>query len=88
MIVILLGILDIFAGLSIFTLHFTWGPALISFFIAYLTIKSLPFIKSIASIIDILVAGIFIFALLGYTIQLLNILGALWLIQKGIVSFL
>ncbi|HIH15776.1 MAG TPA: hypothetical protein HA360_04695 [Nanoarchaeota archaeon] len=86
MIVILLGILDIIAALSIFTINFSWGPVLISFSILYLLAKSLPFLKSFASIMDIIVAGIFILALLGYANTIINALAALWLIQKGIMS--
>ncbi len=87
MIVFILGILDILAGLSIFTLKFSWGPMLIGFFSMYLIIKSLPFLKSIASILDICAAGIFIFALMGYAYTALSVIAALWLIQKGIISF-
>ena len=86
MIVILLGILDIVAALSIFTINFSWGPVLISFSILYLLAKSLPYLKSFASIMDICVAGIFILALLGYANTIINALAALWLIQKGIMS--
>ncbi len=87
MIVIVLGILDILAGLSIFTLNFSWGPMLIGFFAIYLIIKSLPFLNSIASILDLCVAGVFVFALMGFAHTALSALAALWLIQKGIFSF-
>ena len=87
MIVILLGLLDILAGLSIFTLKFTWGAPVVIFFTIYLLVKSLPYIKSFASILDALVAIIFISAVIGYTLPILNVLSALWLIQKGVVSF-
>ena len=87
MIVIILGILDILAGLSIFTLKFTWGATLVWFFTLYLIGKSLPFFKSIASILDMLVAAVFVFTIMGYAYPLVTILSALWLIQKGIVSF-
>ena len=86
MIVILLGILDILAGLSIFTINFSWGPTLIGFSSLYLIIKSLPFLKSIASIIDICAAAVFIFALMDLAHTALSALAALWLIQKGIFS--
>lgn len=86
MIVILLGILDILAGISIFALKFSWGAPIVWFFVMYLIAKSLPFLKSVASIIDIIVACIFIFGILGQW-NILTYLGALWLIQKGIVSF-
>ncbi|MDP3728118.1 MAG: hypothetical protein Q8R18_01555 [bacterium] len=86
MIVIILGILDILAGLSIFTINFSWGPMFIGFCSLYLIAKSLPYLKSFASIMDIIVAGIFIFALLGYANTIISAIAALWLIQKGVVS--
>ncbi len=85
MIILLLGILDIIAALSIFTLSFSWGTSFVWFSIIYLLIKSLPFIKSFASIIDILVAITFIVAVLTHP-TLITYLGSIWLIQKGIVS--
>ncbi|MSR86496.1 hypothetical protein EXS74_03825 [Candidatus Woesearchaeota archaeon] len=87
MIVFILGLLDILAGLSIFTLGFSWGPVLISFLVLYLLAKSLPFITSPASIVDISVALVFIIAILGYSNTILNAICAIWLIQKGVVSF-
>ena len=87
MIVFLLGLLDILAALSIFTLQFSWGAPLVIFSVIYLVIKSLPYLKSFASIIDLLVACIFLFAVFGYAVPLLNVLGSLWLIQKGVISF-
>ena len=87
MLVFILGVLDVLAGLSIFTLDFSWGSALITFFIVYLLAKSLPYITSPASIIDFFVAVVFIIALVGYSNSILNAVCAIWLIQKGIVSF-
>ena len=87
MIVLILGLLDILAGLSIFSLGFTWGPAVVAFFAFYLLIKSLPSLKSIASIADLCVAVIFIAAILGYANGILSAISAIWLIQKGILSF-
>ena len=86
MIVILLGILDIISALSIFTLGFSWGPTFVWFSIVYLLIKSIPFIKSFASIIDIIVAIIFIVAILTHP-SIITYIGSVWLIQKGIISF-
>src|SRR3989338_4704877 len=71
MIVILLGILDIIAALSIFTINLSWGPVLISFSILYLLAKSLPFLKSFASIMDIKIGILDIIAALSiFTINL------------------
>jgi len=86
MIVILLGLLDILAGLSIFTLKFSWGPTLVTFFVACLIGKSLISLKSFAGIIDLIVACIFIAALLGQ-VNILTYIGIVWLLQKGIISF-
>jgi hypothetical protein len=84
---LLLGILDIFAGLSIFSLlFFSWGPMLVCCTSLYLIAKSLPFIKSFASIVDIIVAVIFIAAILGHS-SIITYLGSVWLLQKGIASF-
>lgn len=86
MIVWILGILDILAGLSIFSLYFPWGTLVVWCFIFYLLAKSLPFIKSFASIVDIIVAIIFIVTILGYT-GIWTYLGVIWLVQKGVASF-
>jgi len=86
MIVILLGLLDILAGLSIFTLKFSWGQSLVTFLIIGLVAKSLISIKSFASIIDLIVACIFIAAILGQ-VNILTYIGVIWLLQKGIISF-
>lgn len=87
MIVLLLGILDILAGLSIFSLSLNWGSAVVAFFAFYLIVKSLPYLKNPASIADLCVAIVFIAALLGYANVILNAISAIWLIQKGVVSF-
>ena len=87
MIVLILGLLDILAGLSIFSLGFSWGPVVISFFGVYLIVKSLPTLKSIASITDLCVAVIFFAAVGGYSQAILSAISAIWLIQKGIISF-
>lgn len=85
MIVILLGILDIIAALSPFTLGFSWGSKFVTIAIIYLLIKSIPFIKSFASIVDILVAIVFIVAVLTQP-SIITYIGSIWLIQKGIIS--
>lgn len=86
MIVILLGILDIFAGLSIFSLKLAWGPMLVTIFVIYLLGKSLLSLKSFASIIDIFTAILFIIAIFN-GVTALTYVGTIWLIQKGIISF-
>jgi len=63
------------------------GPPVVWFFVLYLVAKSLPYLRSIASIIDIVVAIVFVFAILGY-VNVFTYIGVLWLLQKGIISFL
>lgn len=87
MLIFILGIMDILAGLSIFMLGSSLGPPVVWFFVLYLVAKSLPYLRSIASIIDIVVAIVFVFAILGY-VNVFTYIGVLWLLQKGIISFL
>ena len=86
MLILILGALDILAGLSIFFLGSAWGSQLVGIFVIYLFAKSLLSLKSIASIIDLLVAVVFAISLLWSPSPLMYI-GAVWLIQKGIISF-
>jgi len=82
----LLGILDILSGimmilLKYFSLDFAW------IFVFYLGIKSLIFIKSIVSIIDLVAVFFFILALFGIY-NILTLVFAVWIIQKGFFSLL
>lgn len=86
MLIHLLGLLDIFAGLSIFLLPTPW-EGLVWFAVFYLVAKSLLSLRSLASIVDLAVAILFVVALLGHTTPLVYI-GTVWLVQKGVISFL
>jgi hypothetical protein len=87
MIVIILGIIDLLAAGVLFSLNFTTALIPLAWILTLiLAVKSLMFLKSFASVIDLLVVIVFVFAILGIT-NVLTALGILWLIQKGIVSF-
>jgi hypothetical protein len=87
MIIYLLGILDILAGLSLFSLRFEVGYFIAALFTVYLFLKSLVFIKNWASYIDLIVVVLFIIALVG-NFNFLTYIGVLWLLQKGAFSLL
>ncbi len=88
MIVILLGLLDIVAGLTMFSLKFsTFLTPLAWIFTIIIFGRSLLYIKSFASVVDIIVSIIFIFSLIGFY-NIATYIGIIWLIQKGVVSFL
>jgi len=82
----LLGILDILSGimmilLKYFSFDFAW------IFIFYLGIKSLIFIKSIVSIIDLIAVLFFILAMFGIH-NIITLIFAVWIVQKGFFSML
>ena len=92
MIVKVLGILDIFAAMFFWlSFFFKFIPEKLILIAAfYLLIKGVVFLisKDIASILDIVCAGV-IFLTLNYTIpSFLAILVSLFLLQKGILSLL
>lgn len=90
MIVKLLGILDLLAALFfwLFGMFGVIHPGLITIFAFYLLIKGVVFLISadIASILDIVSAGIMFIALGSGVPKILTILVALYLIQKGLFS--
>lgn len=82
----ILGILDILAGVTLFSLKFSSFFLPIAFlFGVYLIIKSLIFFKTFASVVDILVGIIIILATLG-EYNILTYLSIVWLLQKGLLS--
>ena len=87
MFIYILGILDILAGLSLFSLRFEVGYFLAAIFTIYLFLKAIVFIKNWASYIDLLVVILFIVAMLG-SFNVLTYIGVLWLLQKGAFSLL
>ena len=86
--IFLLGLLDIIAGLALLSLSFTDFFASLALVLAiYLLIKSLVFLKTFASIVDIIVV-IFFFLAFADIYNIMTYLSVIWLLQKGILSFL
>ncbi len=77
---ILAAILLILHGLDINLVSISW------IFAIYLIIRSLIFIKSLPSLIDLSIGVMFIFIINGHINTVLLILSILWLLQKGIFS--
>ena len=85
MIVQLFGLLDIIAALSVVLLKFDifiWLSLVLGI---YLIIKSLIFIKSLASWIDLICGIVIIISYIGF-FSILSWIVALWLAQKGLFS--
>tara|TARA_Y100000310_G_C20377371_1_gene666374 strand:+ start:425 stop:739 length:315 start_codon:yes stop_codon:yes gene_type:complete len=87
MIIYILGILDILAGLSLFALRFEVGYFVAALFTIYLFLKSLVFIKSWPSYLDLAVVLLFVLAIVG-NYNFFTYLGVLWLLQKGAFSLI
>ena len=77
---ILAAILLIVHGLDINLVSISW------IFVIYLFLRSIIFIKSPASLIDVLIGIMFIFIINGHINTILLILSILWLLQKGLFS--
>ena len=77
---ILAAILLILHGLDINLVSISW------IFAIYLIIRSLIFIKSLPSLIDLSIGVMFIFIINGHINTILLILSILWLLQKGLFS--
>ncbi|MFH1455877.1 MAG: hypothetical protein ABIF40_02920 [archaeon] len=84
--VYILGAIDILAGLSLLLLKFGLFEPFAWVMLILLTIKSLPFITSFASIVDLLAAAFILLAIFG-TFNAISVLAILWLLQKGLFSF-
>lgn len=82
----LLGLVDFLAAASIALFAFDIGAGFIAFMAVVLLIKAAAFITSFASWIDILVAGMMVYAAFYGFIAVLW-LGAGWLLQKAVVSW-
>lgn len=79
----ILGIFDILSGIvMILTMYL--GLSFAWIFIAYILVKSLVFFSWISAI-DIIVVILFIFSMFNIN-NILTVIGAVWLIQKGIFS--
>ena len=82
----ILGLLDILAGVTLFSIKFS--PVLLPLtllFAFYLIGKSIAYFKTFASVVDIFVGIIMIFAVLDIY-NIFTYLSILWLLQKGILS--
>ena len=81
-----LGILDIISAVVMILLnYYSFGFAWI--FALYLGIKSLIFIKSIVSIIDLVAVLFFVLAMFGIH-NIITLIFAVWILQKGFFSLL
>ncbi len=87
MVVFILGIIDIIAGVSLFFARWDFLTQVCWFATAFIAIKSIAFIKSFASIVDLIVVVITILALTGVFYNWITYVGIVWLLQKGIGSF-
>lgn len=82
----MLGLVDFLVFLSIVLFAFGIGPGFVVVMAVLLLIKAAAFITSFASWIDILVAGVMLYAAFyGFIIVLW--IGAVWLLQKAVVSW-
>jgi len=83
----MLGVVDFLAALSIVFFAVGLWPGFAAVMAVLLLIKSFAFITSFASWVDILVAGMMVYAVFyGFIVVLW--MGAVWLLQKAIVSWL
>lgn len=82
----MLGLVDFLAAVSIVFLAAGLWPGLVAVMAVLLMIKSIAFITSFASWVDILVAGVMLYAAFyGFVVVLW--IGAVWLLQKAVVSW-
>ncbi|MCK4669874.1 MAG: hypothetical protein KAT43_01630 [Nanoarchaeota archaeon] len=83
-----LGVLDILAGIWLVLLNYDLGGTSIGGLLAgYLFIKGIFFRDNVMSYVDI-VCGIFIILLMfGMHTKLIYLIPAIYLVQKGIMSF-
>ena len=85
MIIYALGLLDLLAGISLILLKFKID-FLGVFFALYLIIKGVVFFRNIVSLIDLASGIVFFIALYGYY-NIAMYVAAIWILQKGIISF-
>jgi hypothetical protein len=86
MILVLLGLLDIIAGITLMFLLYGIGASIGLTLGILITIKGVIFFHSVVSIIDVLAGLFLIIAALGYVVPFTWVF-ALWLLQKGFFSF-
>ena len=88
MIVKILGILDVLTGISIILFNYDLLPVKIVFAVMiYLLVKGIAFRGDVASFIDL---GIFVYMILMFIspLTIVSFIVAIYMFQKGIVSFL
>lgn len=82
-----LGILDLFASLFLILLIFGVGGNIALYFVAYLVIKSLIFIREFSSWVDLMAALFIVLTFFGMESKFTWIF-VVWLAEKGFVSLL
>lgn len=87
MLIYMFGLIDLLSGIMLLTLKFSTPviPAVI--IAALLVLKSILYIKDAASWLDIASAFFMVLAIIGYY-PIINYAFSIWLLQKGIRSFL
>jgi len=87
MVVFILGIIDVIAAIALIFVR--WEMLILVSWIAtaIILIKAVAFIKSFASIIDLIIVVISILALMGVMYNWATYIAIAWLLQKGISSF-
>ena len=86
MIVRFLGIMDLFAGVMLFLLRFSFGEGVGGWLGIYLIVKGIVFISNFVSVMDIL-AGIMMVLAANDLYFSFTWIFVLWLLQKGFFSF-
>lgn len=87
MILLIMGLLDLVAGVMVFFAKFGMFFSVSLVLATYLIIKGLIFWKSVTSILDVVCGIVIILLAFGYGIPFYW-LASIWLVQKGIFSFL
>lgn len=87
MIIYLFGLLDILAGISLLLLKFNvdfYGLI----FASYLVVKGIIFLRYLVSIADIIAGLTFFYAIYTGHFNIVSYIVIIWLIQKGVFSFM
>ena len=82
-----LGLLDILSGLIIIILKFNVFSEIGLFLSIFLGLKSIIFIKDVASVIDLVTAGFLFLASIGFYFSFTWIF-SIWLLQKGLFTLI
>ncbi len=89
MIIKVLGAADFLTGMVLIALHFdVIGKRIALIFAAYLLLKAFAFVKDFASIFDIAAAIYIVLLMFGIGHVFFTVIFVIYLVQKGIVSFL